>query len=80
MSIFLQCEEANHSCDKNQYKEASFLELIKLNIHLIHCRACRKYTARNTQLSNIFKKSDVKTMPLETKAALKERLRQEMAK
>lgn len=80
MKLFLQCDEANHTCDKNQYKEASFLELIKLNIHLLYCRACRKYTARNTKLSKAFKKSDVKTMPIDTKAAMKERLRQEMAK
>lgn len=80
MSIFLKCEEANHSCDKNQYKEASFIELVKLNIHLIYCRACRQYTARNTKLTKLFKKSDVKTVSIQDKAAMKERLRQEMAK
>jgi len=80
MGIFVKCEEANHSCDKNQYKEASFIELVKLNIHLIYCRACRKYSARNNRLSQLFEKSNVKTMPLDTKAAMKERLRQEMTK
>lgn len=80
MKVFLKCEEANHTCDKNQYKEASLLELIKLNIHLIYCRACRKYTARNTRLSKLFKKSSVKTMPVDAKVAMKERLRKEMAK
>ncbi|MDX1461616.1 MAG: glycine dehydrogenase [Marinirhabdus sp.] len=80
MKVFIPCDEANHTCDKNQYREASFLELIKLNIHLIYCRACRKYTAQNTKLTKLFKKSDLKTMPLEQKVAIKERLRQEMAK
>ena len=80
MSIFLKCEEANHTCDKNQYKEASFWELIKLNIHLIGCRVCRKYTARNTRLTKVFKKSNVKTMPIDSKTEMKERLRQEMSK
>ncbi|RDK84273.1 glycine dehydrogenase [Marinirhabdus gelatinilytica] len=80
MKIFLKCEEANHTCDKNQYKEASFMELVKLNIHLIYCRACQKYTAQNTKLTRLFRKSKVKTMPLDAKAALKERLRQEMSK
>lgn len=80
MSIFLKCDEANHTCDKNQYKEASFWELIKLNIHLIGCRACQKYTARNTKLTKSLKKSKVKTMPVDSKAAMKERLRQEMSK
>jgi hypothetical protein len=80
MSIFLKCEEANHTCDKNQYKETSFLEFIKLNIHLMYCKACRKYTARNTKLSNIFKKGDIKTMPIDAKVLIKKRLEQEMAK
>ncbi|MFT7072607.1 glycine dehydrogenase [Patiriisocius sp. Uisw_017] len=80
MKLFLKCEEANHTCDKNQYKDASLLALIKLTIHLIYCAACRKYTARNTKLSKLFKKSEIKTMPLDQKAAMKERLRQEMAK
>tara|TARA_B100000795_G_scaffold91023_1_gene66326 strand:+ start:23579 stop:23821 length:243 start_codon:yes stop_codon:yes gene_type:complete len=80
MSIFLNCKKANHSCDKSQYKEASLLELIKLNIHLLYCLACRKYAAKNTKLSNAFKKADLKTMPAQTKAILKERLRQEIAK
>lgn len=80
MKLFLKCEEANHTCDKNQYKDASLLELIKLNIHLIYCLACRKYTARNTKLSKLFKKSEIKTMPFDQKSAMKERLRHEIAK
>jgi hypothetical protein len=80
MGLFVKCEEANHSCDKNQYKEASFMELVKLNIHLLYCRVCREYSARNNKLTALFKKSKIKTMPMDTKAAIKERLRQEMTK
>ena len=42
--LFLSCNEANHTCDKTQYKDASIWEKVKLNFHLIYCRACRKYT------------------------------------
>ncbi|HBR55049.1 MAG TPA: glycine dehydrogenase [Flavobacteriaceae bacterium] len=80
MKFFIPCNEANHTCDKNQYKDASFMELVKLNIHLIYCHACRKYTARNTKLTKLFRRSNVTTMPLDQKMALKERLRQEMSK
>ncbi len=80
MKIFLKCDEANHSCDKNQYKEASFTELIKLNIHLIYCRACRKYTARNTKLSKALRRNKPKGMPLSAKQTLNERLRKEINK
>ncbi len=80
MSIFIKCEEANIVCDKNQYKEASFWEAVKLNIHLMYCRICRKYSIRNNRLTKLFRKSNLRTMPMDDKAAMKERLRQEMTK
>tara|TARA_R100000988_G_scaffold76578_2_gene40841 strand:- start:28 stop:273 length:246 start_codon:yes stop_codon:yes gene_type:complete len=80
MSIFLKCEDANIICDKNQYKEASFWDSVKLNFHLVYCKLCRQYTMRNKRLTKLFKKSDIKTMPLEAKVAIKQRLQQEMTK
>ncbi len=77
MNIKLECHEANHFCDKNQYKEATFWEKVRLNIHLIYCRACRKYTARNTKLTKAIKNPKVKTV---NKDVLKERLQQELSK
>ncbi len=80
MNIKLECHEANHICDKNQYKEATLWEKIKLNIHLIYCRACRKYTARNTKLTRRVKDPRVKTMNAVDKDLLKQQLKQEMSK
>ena len=76
----MKCEEAVHVCDKSQYKEASFWERLKLNIHLIYCSACRAYTKNNIKLSNVFKKSNIKTMSLNDKKDLKETIHQEIAK
>lgn len=76
----MKCEEAGHVCDKSQYKEASFWEKVKLNIHLIYCKACRDYTRSNTMLSKICKKSGIKTMPLNDKEDLKKKINQEMSK
>ena len=45
--LFLKCDDANHVCDKSQYKEASFIEKIKLTFHLMYCKACRKYSKNN---------------------------------
>ncbi|RLJ62041.1 hypothetical protein CLV86_2438 [Lacinutrix venerupis] len=58
--LFLSCEEANHTCDKSQYKEATFLEKIKLNLHLIFCAACRKYSRNNAKLTKLVRKKPVK--------------------
>lgn len=76
--IFISCDEANHSCDKNQYKEASLLEMILLNIHLIYCRACREYSSRNGKLSKYFKDPKVINLDFNTKEKMKEDLKRKL--
>ncbi|WP_233783188.1 hypothetical protein [Flavivirga eckloniae] len=68
--IFIPCEDANHVCDKTQYEDATLWEKIKLNIHLIYCRACRKYTKNNTKLTKIIKKSEVECLDKKSKEAM----------
>lgn len=77
-SIFVSCSDANHFCDKNQYKEASFWEKVKLNIHLIYCKACRKYSTNNTKLTKLVKDPKVININQSDKEAMKERLKQKM--
>ncbi|WP_109299597.1 hypothetical protein [Aquimarina sp. AU474] len=76
--IFVSCSDANHFCDKNQYKEASFWEKVKLNIHLIYCKACRKYSANNNKLTKLVKNPKVISINEYEKNAMKERLKQKM--
>ncbi|MBQ0733694.1 hypothetical protein [Aquimarina celericrescens] len=76
--IFVSCSDANHFCDKNQYKEATFWEKVKLNIHLLYCRACRKYSANNTKLTKLVKDPKVISINEYEKKAMKERLKQKM--
>jgi len=76
----MKCEEANHVCDKNQYKEANFMERVRLAIHLMYCSACRKYSFNNNKLTKALKKSKVKTISEEDKSVLKELLQKEMNK
>lgn len=54
-SLKITCDEATAICDKNQYGEASFLELFKLNIHFIRCKVCALYTKQNIKLTQLFK-------------------------
>ena len=79
-NIFISCDEANHSCDKSQYGEASLWEKLKLNIHLLYCRACRKYTSNNKKLSKVITKSDVDCMDLKTKQEMKDCFEAELKK
>ena len=79
-NIFISCDEANHTCDKSQYKEASLWEKIKLNIHLIYCRACRKYTKNNTKLTKLVNNDDVDCIKLSEKEQMRESFQKELSK
>ena len=52
----LTCDEATKICDKSQYKEASIVEKIKLNIHLLLCKKCGLYAKQNSLLTKCYKK------------------------
>jgi len=78
MNLKTECHEANHICDKNQYNEASFLEKIKLSFHLIYCRACRNYSARNGKLTKAMNNPSVETVSMSDKELLKQRLQEQL--
>lgn len=54
MKMKITCDEATAICDKNQYKEASLREKIKLGIHLFFCRKCRKYSKQNAIMTKCY--------------------------
>ncbi|MBW1296733.1 hypothetical protein [Aquimarina litoralis] len=78
-SLFVSCEQAKYICDKNQYGEASFMEIIKLNIRLIYCKVTRAYSKRNTKLTKAMKKSNVQVLESSMKEKMKEQLRKKLA-
>ncbi|MCK8480075.1 glycine dehydrogenase [Psychroserpens algicola] len=77
--FFIPCKEANHVCDKTQYKEATLWEKIKLNIHLLYCKACRKYTKNNAKLTKLITKKPV-VLDASAKEQLKAAFEKELAK
>ena len=80
--LFISCDEATTICTKNQYKEASFWELVQLNIHVLRCKICGLYSKQNAKLSEAcakhLKKEECDHKLTEgDKALLKEKLAQE---
>lgn len=51
----LTCDEATKICDKNQYKEATLIEKIKLGLHLFLCKKCGMYSKQNNVLTTCYK-------------------------
>jgi len=77
--LFINCDEATALCTKNQYKEASFWEKVKLNIHMISCKVCGLYSKQNSKLTEVcnkhLKKRDCDAvLSQEDKKEIKEKL------
>ena len=52
--FFISCNEATTICDKNQYKEARFIDKLKLTIHLLLCKLCKCYSKQNSVMSKVY--------------------------
>ena len=76
--LFTSCDKAAHTCDKTQYREASLWEKIKLNIHLIYCKACRKYSSNNGKLTKLMRKPEVDCLKNSEKEQLHSALKEEL--
>ena len=55
VKIKISCDEATTICDKSQYGEASFYEIIKLKMHFIFCKICGKYSEQNSKMTKLYK-------------------------
>lgn len=53
--LMITCDQATTICDKSQYHEATILEKLQLNIHLLICRFCVLYVKQNLIMTKIFK-------------------------
>jgi hypothetical protein len=78
--FLIDCSKAENSCDKSQYKELGRINKLKLLMHIAVCRRCKEYTSRNSRLTKLIKRSDIKTCSKVDKKVWKERIREELAK
>ena len=70
----ISCEEAAIICNKAQYKEAKFLEILKLKFHVLICLTCSKYTKKNTKLTSLCEQAHLKALTEKEKLEMKEKL------
>jgi len=83
--LSITCKEANEICNKAQYNEASFIEKMKLNMHIMTCKICAMYSKQNNLLTKTYKykakQCSLQKFELdeETKNRLKEELKKEIS-
>ncbi len=70
----ISCEQAAIICNKTQYREATFVEKMKLRFHLFMCKTCSKFTKQNTQLTTLCQKADLHSLSESEKAKMKTEL------
>lgn len=76
----LNCSEAESLCDKAQYREAGFLDRIKLRLHFALCEGCRKYHENNGKLTLLIKKSGIQSYSRAEKEAIRRKMEAESSK
>jgi hypothetical protein len=72
----ISCEKATLICNKAQYGEASFVDLLKMKLHHLICRVCAQHSSTNTQLTSLCKKANLKSLTPAEKEKMKKTLNQ----
>ncbi|SFS93839.1 hypothetical protein SAMN04487906_2212 [Zhouia amylolytica] len=78
--LFINCDEAVIICDKSQYNEATWLDKLKLNLHLLLCGMCKKYSSNNTKLTSLCSKAKLNALSNEQKEVMKKVIETESLK
>lgn len=71
LPFLISCQEAAHRCDKAQYNEVSTLEKLSLQVHLLFCSLCKKYSRKNKQLTVLLQSEDFHSLEESKKQQLK---------
>nr|WP_273569070.1 hypothetical protein [Maribacter sp. Hal144] len=70
----ISCEKAALICNKTQYREATFMEKMKLRLHLFMCKACAGFSSKNAQLTTLCEKAHLKGLSEKEKLKMKQEL------
>lgn len=76
--MMISCEKAAIICNKTQYREATFIERLKLKFHLLMCKNCPDFVARNTQLTALCQKANLQCLTEKDKREMKAQLEEKL--
>ena len=72
--FIMDCHKASECCNKAQYDEANSIEKLKLRLHHYLCKTCKKFSEKNSKLTGMIQKSDIKRCPDHYKNGWKEEI------
>lgn len=73
----ISCEEAAHICNRKQYKEASWKERIQLFTHILICKTCASFSRKNTRLTHLCDKAQLRSLSSREKEHMKKQIQQQ---
>lgn len=71
----ISLEKAKKICTKSQYGEATWWELLQLNVYLLFFKECAEFSSKNRKLTSLCKEADLHVISEEDKKAMKEKLK-----
>jgi len=74
----ISCDKAALICNKAQYKEATFIEKMKLKLHLTMCKTCSKYTKENIEFTTLCEKANMTSLSDNEKIKMREALKDKL--
>ena len=71
-------EKAKQICTKSQYGEATWWELLQLNVFLFLWKECADFSANNKKLTNLCEQANLQTLADAEKEEMKEALKKQL--
>ncbi|MEM8927795.1 MAG: hypothetical protein AAGC45_06295 [Bacteroidota bacterium] len=71
----ISLEKAKKICTKSQYGEATWWELLQLNVYLLFWKECAEFSSKNKKLTSLCEQANLHTISEEDKRAMKEKLK-----
>ena len=70
----ISLEKAKRICTKSQYGEATWWELLQLNVYLLFSKDCAEFSTKNRKLTSLCEQADLNTLDENDKMAMKKEL------
>ncbi|WP_435623282.1 hypothetical protein [Flagellimonas sp.] len=72
----ISLERAKQICTKSQYGEASWWELLQLNVYLLFSKECSDFSAKNKKLTSLCERAGLDTLSEDEKDDMKKKLKE----
>nr|WP_299000133.1 hypothetical protein [uncultured Allomuricauda sp.] len=72
----ISIEKAKQICTKSQYGEATWWELLQLNVYLLFSKECSDFSAKNKKLTSLCERAGLDTLSENEKDDMKKKLKE----